>query len=679
MNAALLVLLLAVNGERPFSIDELLAIPRVTDPQLSPDGRWVAFTIGRQDREQNRSTAGLYLVPVTGGEPKALAQGPNERVGSARFSPDGKRIAFISNRSGASQVHVVDTAGGEPRQVTQLVTDASAVFWSSDGRHLHMLVEVDPACGADAACTKKATEARKGRPHLSDELLYRHWNVYRGGARTHLLRIPVEGGTPVDLTPGNRDVPPFHRGEPEDLAASPDGTELYFAAVSDPMEAISTNADIYAVPVAGGAPRKLTNGKGWDGTPRPSPDGKMLAWRSQPRAGYESDRLHLMVATRTGTEPRDLTATFDASVDQIFWSPDGKRIRFTADGAGRRGVYEVKVDGGTIRKIYDGANIVTATQSADGRVMVAAVDSMTRPAEIALLEMGEPGRTAKILTQVTRQAMAGLAMGEPRPLRVKAKDGQIIHGWLLTPPGHKRGERHPMVVLIHGGPQSAWRDSFGYRWNPMLYAARGWTVVLPNPRGSTGFGQAYADAVRANWGGTPYQDIMTITDAAVESGEGDAERACAAGASYGGYMVNWINGHTNRFRCLVNHAGILNLESAYFETEELWFPEWEMGLPWEDRPIYERWTPHKHVSKWKTPTLVSHGELDYRVVVTQGIGTFTALQRKGIRSRILLFPDEGHWILKPRNAKAFHDTVLGWISEHIDDQKTKKTAGVPGE
>jgi dipeptidyl aminopeptidase/acylaminoacyl peptidase len=280
---------------------------------------------------------------------------------------------------------------------------------------------------------------------------------------------------------------------------------------------------------------------------------------------------------------------------------------------------------------------------------------------VALVQGGK----VKVLTHLGDEVMARVVLPAFRPLQAKGKDGAAVHGWLMTPPGHRAGERHPGVVLVHGGPQGAWRDDWSFRWNPLLYAARGWTVVMPNPRGSTGWGQAYQDAVRANWGGTPFDDVMALADAALAGGEADGARLCAAGASYGGYMVNWMNGHTDRFRCLVAHAGDFDLEAAYYDTEELWFPEWELGRPWEDRSQYERWSPHRFVERWKTPTLVTHGELDYRVNVAQGYSTYTALQRLGVESKLLVFPDEGHWILRPKNARVFHDVVLAWIGDHL--------------
>ncbi len=642
-----------------FAVDDLLAIPRVASPALSPDGKLIAFTVARAAPDGARFTSSLWLVAVAGGAPRRLTFAEGERVGGPRWSPDGRRIAFVSSRGGSSQAFILPLDGGEAVQATRLASEVNDLLWTPDGGSLVVTSDVDPACGADDACNAASEAAAKARPHLAKRLLYRHGNTWRERRRSHLLRVPLAGGTAVDLTPGDRDVPPFDRGGAGDLTASADGREVLFAAVSDPVEATSTNADIYGVPLAGGPARRITSGAGWDGTPRPSQDGKLLAWRSQARAGYEADKDRLLVAAPGGA-PRDLTAALDASVHELFWAPGG-RIVFTANEGGTSNLYDVEVSSGQLRRLLTGANLHGLSPSRDGRIAAGLVDGMAHPSEVVVLEEGK----VRVLTHFADEVLGRVALGTVQPLEAKGKDGAAVHGWIVTPPGRAPGERLPAVVLVHGGPQGAWNDAWSYRWNPMIYAAQGYAVVLPNPRGSSGFGQAYQDAVRRNWGGTPYDDVMALTDAAVAGGAADGRRMCAAGASYGGYMVNWINGHTRRFRCLVAHAGDFNLESSYYDTEELWFPEWELGRPWEDRSEYERWSPHRFVGAWKTPTLVTHGELDYRVNVAQGLSTFTALQRLGVESQLLVFPDEGHWVLKPRNAKLFHEVVLRWLGDHL--------------
>jgi len=647
---------------QPFTIDELLAMPRVAEPALSPDGALVAFTVAELKPDRSGYGSALWVVPAAGGEPRRLTTA-KERVSSPRFSPDGKRLAFLSSRSGKTQVHALDLAGGEAAQLTSLPTEAGGFLWAPDGRALLVLSDVDPACGADPACNERKDAEAEGRPHRSDRLLFRHWNEWRERKRSHVLLVPAAGGAAVDLTPGDRDVPPAQRGDAGDLAVTPDGRSLLFVAVTDPLEAASTNGDLFTVPLAdpAAAPRRLTTSPGFDSSPRFSPDGKRLAWLSQPRAGYESDKRRLLISGPDGADPKDLTAGYDGSVREAAWAGPDRLLLVTEEDGGTT-LYQVAARGGALEKLWHGGQLHGLSPSRDGRRVAAVLDTFDHPPEVVVVEGGK----VRPLTHFTDAAVSRLALGQARRATARAPDGATVPGFIVTPPGHQPGQRHPAVVLVHGGPQGAWIDDWHYRWNTMLWASQGWTVVIPNFRGSSSYGMAWQDAIRGNWGDGPFGDVMAFADMAVKSGEADGERMCAAGASYGGYLVNWINGHTDRFKCLVAHAGDFDLFSAYFDTEELWFPEWEMkGTPFENEALYRKLSPSTSAGRWKTPTLVTHGELDFRVAVNQGFSTFTALQRRGVPSRLLVFPDEGHHILKPRNAKAFHDEVFGWIRSHI--------------
>jgi len=666
LHASLLSLALAAATPiHPMGVDDLLAFERVGDPALSPDGKQAAFTVSTARADGSGLTSAVWLVPAGGGEPRPLPLG-ELRSSGARFSPDGSRLALVVTRPGQpARLSVVALPGGEPVPAPAIPGSPGGHRWTPDGKALLVLCEVDPACGADVACNEKADAAAATAPWATGRLLFRHWDAWRTRKRVHLLRLPLEGGPVTDLTPGDRDVPPAHRGGIDDVAVSPDGATVYLAAMTDPVEAISTNADLYAVPVAGGPARQLTRSPGWDGSPRPSPDGTRLAWLRQPRAGYEADRRHVLVATPDGGEERDLTATLDLSADSLWWVDGGRALRFTATVAGLTELWEVPAAGGSPRRLFGGrSHLAGLAPSADGRTLAVLADSLLAPAELALVT-GDSPPALRLLTRTGARVLDALEPVSYRPFTARGRDGVTVHGWLMTPPGHRAGQRHPAVVMIHGGPQGAWNDAWSFRWNPRLWASRGYTVILPNPRGSTGFGQGYTDAVRDNWGGTPYEDVMALTDAAIASGEADGGRMCAAGASYGGYMVNWINGQTDRFKCLVAHAGSFDLAGHYYDTEELWFPEWELGRPWEHPEAFERWSPSRFVGRWKTPTLITHGELDYRVPVNHGISAFTALQRRGVESRLVVFPDENHWILKPRNSRRFHEEVFGWIDGHL--------------
>ena len=675
LTSALLALSLAA-APRPFTIDDLVALPRVGAPAMSPDGALVAFTVGRATPAGARVLSTLYAVAVAGegGAPRRLTA-RDERVSSPRFSPDGRRLAFVSDRSGAPQAYVLELAGGEAVQATSLPAGVGEVLsFTPGGEALLVTSDVEPRCGADAACNERADAEAKGRPRVATKLLFRHWNEWRPTARSHVLRVPFDGGAPADLTPGDLDVPPVARGSADDVALSADGTALFFTAVADRLEAASTNADVFAVPLAGGAARRVTSGPGWDGSPRPSPDGKRLAWLSQARGGYESDRFRVMVGAIDGSAPRDLTAGTEYSAADLHWADRGRALRFTALVEGRAGLYEVDVASGRIRKLAAG-NVGHLAYSADGANVAALADGLTAPPEVAILAPHPKERAQVVFRRVTTfatSALSGVALPDVRPLEAKSADGTRVHGWLVLPAGRREGARLPAAVLVHGGPQGAWNDAWSARWNAMLYAAQGYAVVLPNPRGSTGYGQAYTDAVSRDWGGRPYEDILALVDAAIEGGAVDGERMCALGASYGGYMVHWMNGQTDRFRCLVAHAGIFDLEAFYYRTDELWFPEWELGgPPFERAEDYRKFSPHTFVARWKTPTLVSVGELDYRTTVDHGYAAFTALQRRGIPSKLLVFPDEGHWIAKPKNARVFHDVVFAWLAEHLGARRNE--------
>jgi dipeptidyl aminopeptidase/acylaminoacyl peptidase len=664
----------APSARHPLTIDDLLALERVGDLDLSPDGAVIAFTLARTAPDGGGLRSAIWTVGARGGEPRQLTQGDG-KVGAPRFSPDGRRLAFVAARGGDPQLWLLPLDGGEAAPGPLVPGGVGEYRWAPDGALL-VIADVDPACGADLACNQKADAAAAGKPYRSDRLLVRHWDEWRTRKRAHLLRLPPDGGPAVDLTPGDRDAPPAARGGIGDVEVSPDGQTVYYVTVTDKVEALSTNGDLFAVPAAGGAARQLTRAPGWDGSPRLSPDGRRLAWLRMPRAGYEADRRHVMVADAEGRGERDLTPGLDVSPDRLWWVEGGQALRFTAEVAGYHELHELEVATGKTRRLLGGRHFSALVPSRSGREAAALIDSLAAPPEVALVAPCPEERATLCASPRTRFGAAVLDAVAPfglRRLEATGKDGAAIHGWLLTPPGHQPGQRHPGVVLVHGGPQGAWTDGWSYRWNPQLYAARGYTVVLPNPRGSTGWGQAYTDGVNDDWGGKPYDDIMALTDAAIAEGSLDGDRMCAAGASYGGTMVNWINGQTDRFRCLVAHAGWFDLAAGYVETEELWFPEWEMGVPWERPEAYARQSPSSFVKNWKTPTLVSHGELDYRVTVTQGLAAFTALQRRGVESRLMVFPDENHWVLKPRNTRIFYQEVFGWLERHLASPKGSPT------
>ncbi len=646
-----------------FDVHAMLKLKRLSEPQISPDGKQIAFTVTTVNVEENTKPRQIWMVPVEGGEPRQITrEGNNERP---RWSPDSKRIAFVSTRGGTLQIWLMDADGSNAKQMTTLANGASGVLFAGDGKNLVFSSEVYPDC-ADESCNKAKLEAEKSskvKARVYTTLLYRHWNEWQSARRRHLFVVPVEGGTPKDLTPGKFDVPPFSLGGGDDYAVSPDGQELCYAMNADAEPAMSTNSDLYIVPIGGGEATKITANLGADNGPVYSPNGKHIAYRAQFRAGYESDRWRLVVMERAGGRNNTVTEGLDRSVGSFTWSPDSSRIFFTAEDRGRTSLQMISATGGGGRVIISGASTVDDVAfTPDGRTMIYTEQTGARPVEIYRVSStgGEPAP----LTHLNTADLDRLNLPGFEEFWVEGAERTRVHSLLLKPLGFQEGRKYPVLFLIHGGPQGAWKESFSFRWNPHIFAAAGFVVVMPNPRGSTGYGQRFTDDINADWGGKVYDDIMAVVDHVAGLSYVDGDRMAAAGGSYGGYMTNWILGHSSRFRALVSHAGVFDLRSMTGETEELWFPAWEFhGMPWDDPEIYSRWSPSYFVKDFKTPTLVIHGEQDYRVPVGQGLQLFTGLQMQKVPSKLLLFPDEGHWIQKPQNTVLWYQSFLDWITE----------------
>ena len=669
MRRALIVLIAFAASlgaqKQPFNVDALLRLARIGDPQISPDGRMVTFTVQTVDAANNKRPKHVWMVPLAGGEPRQITHEgeSNER---ARWSPDGKRIAVISDRSGSAQVWLMDPDGANAKQVTNLSTEAGGVLFAPDGKSLVFTSDVFPACGADDACNKKALDeekASKVKARIYTSLLYRHWTRWQAKTRSHLLSVPVEGGAATDLTPGDRDVPPFSLGGPDDYAIAPDGKEVAFSMNSDPVPAISTNADIYAVPIGGGEMRKITSNPGADSSPLYSPNGKYLAYRSQSRAGYESDRWRLLVLERSTGRVTSLTQNLDRWVTGFNWSPDSNALFFTTEDRGRQAIQYLPVTGGSMRVAASGDSYLDEMQlTPDGKTMVYA--GMTGASPVELYRASSAGGDPVALTHLNDAVLNTHQMTRLEDFWVEGAEKAQVQSFVVKPYGFRSDQKYPVLFLIHGGPQGAWGYDWTYRWNAQVFAGAGYLVVMPNPRGSTGYGQKFIDEINGDWGGRAFDDIMAVADHVVTNMPyADGGRMAAAGGSYGGYMVDWILGHTQRFKALIAHAGVYDLRSELGETEELWFPLWEFGgPPWESPENYTRWSPSQFVKEFRTPTLVIHGELDYRVPYGQGLQLFTALQLQKVPSKLLIFPDEGHWILKPQNSQLWYKTFLDWIA-----------------
>jgi dipeptidyl aminopeptidase/acylaminoacyl peptidase len=658
---------------RPFMIDDLLKIRRVSDPQISPDGRWIAYAIADTDKAANKRTTQIYLISTDGGEPRGITS-DKQSSHSPRWSPDGKRLAFVSARDGESQIWTVELAGagtGPLKKISSISTGADGPVWSPDGKWIAFTSEVYPVCTTDD-CNKQQSEkaaATKVKAKIADRLLYRHWTTWKEGKRSHVFVVSTESGETRDLTPGNYDAPPFSLGGQIDYAFSPDSKELAFARNTDKVEAISTNGDIFTVPVTGGESRRITgDNPANDLTPMYSPDGRYIAYRAQSKPGFEADRWRLMLYDRKTGQSHSLTEQFDSSVESFTFSADGQRIYLSALDQGRQPIYELPLGGGPGKKLINDGFNDDVQVSADGKTLVFTRQSLARPVEI--YKANSIGAGVTQLTKTNDELLVDFNLKPAEEVSWEGAAGARVSGFITKPANFTAAKKWPLIVLIHGGPQGAWNDSWSYRWNPQLFAAAGYVVFAPNPRGSTGYGQKFVDEISADWGGKVYTDILNGVAYVASMPYVDRERIGAAGGSYGGYMVNWIEGHNNdprvKFSALVSHAGVYNLTSMYGATEELWFAEWEFkGMPWTNPEMYAKWSPHMFVKEFKTPLLVIHGELDYRVPVGEGLQLFTALQRQGVESKLLVYPDEGHWVLKPQNSELWYNNVLEWFDSHL--------------
>jgi dipeptidyl aminopeptidase/acylaminoacyl peptidase len=736
----------AAQAKHPFTFDDMMKLKRVGDPQVSPDGKWVIFSVVDVDLTANSKTPHIWIVPLSekaGSSPASGGLGmtsereiiADQDADRPRWAPDGKRFAFMSTKEGGSQVWVAqfDGAAGSVtslRKLTSIATEASGEIWSPDGKSIVFTSDIYPGCDgvpeAEATCNaKKLDEANKSKvkAQIFDHLLYRHWNAYKEGKRTHIFVASLEScvGTAasavqpgaagqgsvdgnqsasraaldptagggcryMDLTPGDFDAPVFSLGGQDDYAFSLDGQEITYASNHDKNPAASTNNDLWIVPVTGGNARNITaDNPASDTSPLYSPDGRYIAYRAQQRPGYEADRFRLMLYDRKTGEKKNLTESFDQWVGTFSWSKDSKTIYFSSDHEGHSLLYAIDVASPeTSRRTLVAGYNDDVSLMPDGKTLLFTRMSIGAPTEIYEADatgQGCPAKTGNVdkgkdncslnkdwaVTHVNRELLSQIDMSPIESFNFKGAKNDDVEGFMVKPPNFDAAKKYPVKFLIHGGPQGAWGDDWSYRWNPELFAANGYVVIMINFHGSTGYGQKFIDAINGDWGGAPFEDLMKGLDYAEQHYPFiDKGRECALGASYGGYAINWILGHSDRFKCLVSHDGMFNAESAWGTTEELWFNDWEFkGTPYDNRAAYQKWSPHQYAKNFKTPTLVIHGQRDYRLDVSEGFQLFTTLQMEGVPSKMLYFPDEGHWVLKPQNSQLWYKTVNDWVDQWV--------------
>ena len=658
---------------RGFTVDDLVRMERVGSPAIAPDGSRVVYTVRSTDLEKNRGNTQLWMLDLR--SPKAAPVRLTQSTANStdpEWSPSGDAVFFLSSRGGSSQVWRLPLSGGEAAKVTDLPVDVDNFRLSPAGDRLLLSMSVFRDC-ADLACTKARLDQKgKSSGQVYDRLLVRHWDSWKDGRNSVLYSAPVDASgkvsaAPVSLTgmlDGDVSSRPF--GDNADYQFSPDGKNVVFSVrIAGKTEAWSTNFDIYQVPATGGTPRKLTaDNAAWDAKPSFSPDGKTLAWLAMRRPGFEADRFRLVMMDVASGAKRVVADAWDRSIAEYRWSSDGKTVLAVADDVGQHRLFAINAASGKVAPVSGPGAVIGFDSRGDTVVM--AQTNLASGAQLHRTKVA--GGAATQLTRNNEELLKDVKFGQYEQFSFTGAKGETVHGFVMKPWNATEGAKYPIAFLIHGGPQGSFGNSWSYRWNPQTYAGAGYAAVFIDFHGSTGYGQAFTDSISGDWGGAPLEDLQKGLDAAVKKFPWlDRERSCALGASYGGFMINWIAGNwPDGFRCLVNHDGVFDTRGMAYATEELWFTEWENKGTYLASPVvHERFNPVLHVKNWKTPMLVIQGDLDYRVPTTQALGTFTALQRHGVDSKLLVFPDENHWVLKPLNSVMWHKTVNSWLDQHL--------------
>ncbi len=665
----------AMAAPRGFTVEDLVTMERVGSPAVAPDGNRVVYTVRTTDMGKNRGHTELYLVDLRAAHP-APQRLTSDAASSTdpEWSPNGDAIYFVSSRSGSAQVWRVPAAGGEAVRVTDLPLDVDAFRVAPTGDRMLLSMAVFRDC-ADLACTKARLDAKekdKASGKVYDRLFVRHWDTWADGRNAVLYSAPLDTsgrvtGTPVSLSGSlDGDVPSKPFGDREEFRFSPDGKTVVFSVrIAGKTEAWSTNFDLYAVPATGGTPRNLTaDNNAWDTKGVFSPDGRTLAYLAMTRPGFEADRYHIVLLDLASGKKRNVAESWDRSPGSIRWTADGKTLIADAEDIGQHRLFAIDVASGKVAPLTDKGGI--GGFDVRGNTVAYTQTNLASGAQLFSMQLGSNKPTQ--LTHVNEEKLTDVRWGDYEQFSFKGANGDTVYGHVMKPWNYEPGKKYPIAFLVHGGPQGSFGNAWSYRWNPQVYAGAGYATVFIDFHGSTGYGQKFTDAISGDWGGKPLDDLKKGLAAAVAKYDWlDRSHACALGASYGGYMMNWIEGNwSDGFKCIVNHDGVFDTRGMAYSTEEQWFTDWENGGPYFAVPEkHERFNPVLHVNRWKTPMLVVQGDLDFRIPTTQGLSTFTALQRRGIESRLLVFPDENHWVQKPANSVLWHHTVLGWLDAHL--------------
>jgi dipeptidyl aminopeptidase/acylaminoacyl peptidase len=665
------ILLLSFNAlaqKRAFTIEDLYRIKNISDLHLSPDGATVIFTVTTSDLARAKRNTHIWRMNVNGQNLRQLTSG-DKSESSPSFSSDGKQISFVSSKDGSANLYLMPARGGESRRLTNISTGVSDPLWSPDGKWIAFSTDVYPECNGDDACNKKIAERWESGPlkaHMADELLYRHWTAWKDGTRTHIFVVNTATGETRDVTPGKYDAPPFQLGGPLQYDFSPDSKELVYVSNHDPVPATSTNNDLWIISLEDkdATPRNITaTNRAYDGSPKYSPDGKYIGYRLQQQPGYESDLFRLAIYDRATGKSTILTESFRNWIDEFRWSRDSRSIYFLGPVEGQNPVFRLDVDSRAISQVFADETIDASELDPSDRHLLYIKRSVGEPTEIYSADIvNGKGSQPRKLSNFNEALMNEVDIRPAETIWVTGSGGARLQVFIVKPHNFDPTRKYPLILNVHGGPQSNFGDAFRGDWQ--VYPGVGYVVAFPNPHGSTGFGQDYTAEISGDWGGAVYEDLMKVTDALEKLPYVDSARMGAMGWSYGGYMMMWFEGHTDRFKAIASMMGIYDLRSFHGATEELWFPKWDLkGRP-DDSKDYEKWSPSNFAKDFKTPTLVISGERDYRVPYTQSLHFFTDLQEMKVPSRLIIYSNAGHWPSWYEMA-LYYTAHLEWFNKYL--------------